>query len=321
MLALHGLHTRFENGGHRLHAVNGVSLTVGAGECVGVIGESGSGKSVTALSIMRLAASPAAIINAGDVHYRGEPLLRLPYEKLRRLRGNRVAYVFQDPLTTLHPLMTIGAQLTEAISVHEPLSREAATARAAALLTDVAIPNPVERLDAYPHELSGGMRQRVSIAMALANKPDVLIADEPTTALDVTVQAQILTLLARLRTVRGLAVIFITHDFGVVSELCDYIAVMYGGKIVEEGRTDELLAAPAHPYTRRLIDCVPVLGDGRRRLPSIDGLPPQLTAAPDGCAFAPRCPHADAKCRQGDIAIVRHERRAVRCLHPEAAIR
>lgn len=320
MLALRGLHTRFENGDHRLHAVNGVSLTVAAGECVGIIGESGCGKSVTALSVMRLAASPAAIITAGDIYYRGEALLRLPYEKLRRLRGNRVAYVFQDPLTTLHPLMTIGAQLTEAISVHKPLPREEAVARAAVLLADVAIPNPTERLNAYPHELSGGMRQRVGIAMALANDPDVLIADEPTTALDVTVQAQVLTLLARLRAARGLAVVFITHDFGVVSELCDYAAVMYGGEIVEEGRTSDLLSAPAHPYTKRLIDCVPLLGGGRRRLPSISGLPPRLNAPPDGCAFAPRCPRAGAECRQGDIPIIRHGRRAVRCLHPEAAI-
>jgi peptide/nickel transport system permease protein len=227
-----------------------------------------------------------------------------------------VAYIFQDPLATLHPLYKIGDQLGEAIRCHHAVSRAEARARALKLLNDVHMPNAEARLDVFPHELSGGMRQRVGIAMALANEPDIIIADEPTTALDVTVQAQILALLDELRRARGLAILFITHDFGVVGQLCDRVAVMYAGRIVEEGPTAEVLAAPAHPYTARLIACVPELGGGRRRLPAIPGLPPAVDRLPAGCAFAARCDKATEACRQGEIALTGGARRW-RCIHPE----
>jgi len=209
--------------------------------------------------------------------------------------------------------------LIEAISAHRRISRAEGRAKATDLLRSVRIPNAESRIDSYPHELSGGMRQRVGIAMALANDPDVIIADEPTTALDVTVQAQVLSLLGDLRRERGLAIIFITHDFGVVAQLCDRVAVMYAGRIVEQGRTDDVLATPAHPYTRRLIECVPELGGGRRRLAAIPGLPPMLDRLPDGCAFADRCAKVSKACRNGDIALISNGTRAVRCIDPETA--
>jgi peptide/nickel transport system permease protein len=318
-LHIDDLRTDFRLGKRTAKAVGGVTLAVRAGECLGLIGESGSGKSVTALSVMGLVASPPGVITGGAVRLEGEDLVGAPYRRLRELRGNRVAYIFQDPLSTLHPLYRVGDQLAEAIRVHHPVSRAEAWKRAEKLLADVQIPNPKGRIGAYPHELSGGMRQRVGIAMALANDPDVLIADEPTTALDVTVQAQILKLLDDLRRDRGLAILFITHDFGVVAQLCDRVAVMYAGRIVEEGPTAEVLAAPAHPYTARLIACVPELGTGRRRLEAIPGLPPNVDDLPPGCAFAPRCPKAQPDCRQGEIPLTGGARR-VRCLYPEVKL-
>ena len=318
LLVIDRLRTEFRVGPRVYKAVGGVSLSLAPGECVGLIGESGSGKSVTALSVMGLVASPPGVITGGAVRLEGEDLIGAPYARLRALRGDRVAYIFQDPLATLHPLYRVGDQLAEAIRVHHAVSREAAATRAVKLLADVRIPNPEARARAFPHELSGGMRQRVGIAMALANEPEIIIADEPTTALDVTVQAQILSLLADLRRERGLAILFITHDFGVVGQLCDRVAVMYAGRIVEEGATEEVLAAPAHPYTKRLIACVPELGGGRRRLEAIPGLPPAVDSLPDGCAFAPRCARADAACRAGEIALA-GDGRKVRCLKPEVA--
>ncbi len=320
LLAIQDLQTQFHIGKRNYRAVGGVSLAVKPGECLGVIGESGSGKSVTALSVMGLVASPPGVITGGAVRFQGEDLVGAPYETLRRKRGDRVAYIFQDPLSTLHPLYRIGQQLAEAIRSHHPISNAEARARAIQLLKDVRIPNAESRVDNYPHEMSGGMRQRVGIAMALANEPDVIIADEPTTALDVTVQAQILSLLDDLRRERGLAIIFITHDFGVVAQLCDRVAVMYAGRIVEEGPTNAVLAAPAHPYTKRLIACVPELGGGRRELAAIPGLPPVVDDLPPGCAFAARCDKADDRCRAGDIALAGTAPRAVRCLFPEEVI-
>jgi len=320
VLSMTELETQFHVGNRIYRAVNKVSLHVEPGECLGVIGESGSGKSVTALSIMGLVASPPGVITGGSVRYRETELIGARYETLRQLRGDRVAYIFQDPLATLHPLYRVGDQLAEAIRVHHGVGRAEAARRAFELLKSVRIPNAESRANAYPHELSGGMRQRVGIARAMANDPDVIIADEPTTALDVTVQAQILSLLDDLRRERGLAIIFITHDFGVVGQLCDRVAVMYGGRIVEEGTTDAVLDAPAHPYTRRLIACVPELGAGRRRLEAIPGLPPAVDDLPPGCAFAPRCDKAQEACRQGDIALERRGPRAVRCLFPEEAL-
>ncbi len=318
LLRIDDLETQFHVGPRIYKAVNKVSLDLKPGECLGLIGESGSGKSVTALSVMGLVASPPGVITGGAVRLEGQDLICAPYELLRSLRGKRVAYIFQDPLSTLHPLYRIGDQLIEAIRVHEPVSHAEAHKRAVKLLEDVRIPNASARARAYPHELSGGMRQRVGIAMALANDPDIIIADEPTTALDVTVQAQILALLSDLRRSRGLAILFITHDFGVVGQLCDRVAVMYGGRIVEAGPTAEVLAAPAHPYTKRLIACVPELGGGRRVLAAIPGLPPAVDQLPPGCAFAPRCDKAQAACRAGEIDLTGAARK-VRCLFPEGA--
>ena len=317
-LRIDALETQFQVGRRIYKAVNKVSLDLQPGECLGLIGESGSGKSVTALSVMGLVASPPGVITGGAVRLEGKDLIGAPYELLRSLRGRKVAYIFQDPLSTLHPLYRIGDQLIEAIRVHEPVSHGKAHKRAVKLLEDVRIPNAAARVRAYPHELSGGMRQRVGIAMALANDPDIIIADEPTTALDVTVQAQILALLDELRQRRGLAILFITHDFGVVGQLCDRVAVMYGGRIVEAGPTQDVLEGPAHPYTKRLIACVPELGGGRRILAAIPGLPPAVDQLPEGCAFAPRCDKAQDACRRGEIEL-KGETRKVRCLYPEVA--
>jgi peptide/nickel transport system permease protein len=320
ILDVQDLETQFHVKDRIYKAVAGVSLSVQPGECLGIIGESGSGKSVTALSIIGLVASPPGIITGGAVRFQGKDLVGAPYEVLRRLRGNKIAYIFQDPLATLHPLYTVGDQLIEAIAVHRRIGRADARVKAIELLKSVRIPNPESRVDSYPHEMSGGMRQRVGIAMALANDPDVIIADEPTTALDVTVQAQILALLNDLRRERGLAIIFITHDFGVVAQLCDRVAVMYAGQIVEDGVTEAVLRAPAHPYTKRLIECVPAMGGGRRTLVAIPGLPPMVDRLPEGCAFAERCTKASEACGLRPIALVQTGARAVRCIDPELMV-
>ncbi|HUF55201.1 MAG TPA: dipeptide/oligopeptide/nickel ABC transporter permease/ATP-binding protein [Thermohalobaculum sp.] len=317
VLDVENLHTEFRMGERVYRAVGGVDLALAPGERVGLVGESGSGKSVTALSLLRLVPSPPGAITGGRVMIDGRDQLSASFEQLRRLRGGKVAYVFQDPLTTLHPLFTVGEQVVEALRAHQPLSRREADRRAVELLEQVQIPSARARMSAYPHELSGGMRQRVCIAMALANDPELIIADEPTTALDVTVQAQVLKLLRQLSRERGSAILFITHDFGVVSELCDRVAVMYAGRIVEIGPTEQVLASPAHPYTRKLIDCVPVLGQPERRLDAIEGLPPPVDRLPPGCAFADRCPIAEPRCREGEIALdPLTEGRAARCVKP-----
>jgi len=317
LLDIQDLETQFHVGPRVYRAVNQVSLHVNPGEALGVIGESGSGKSVTALSVMGLVASPPGVITGGAVRYAGEDLLSARYPSLRAKRGNNVAYIFQDPLSTLHPLYRVGDQLIEAIQAHHKVFDTEARAKAIELLKAVRIPNPESRIRNYPHEMSGGMRQRVGIAMALANDPDVIIADEPTTALDVTVQAQILALLDDLRRERGLAIIFITHDFGVVAQLCDRVAVMYAGRIVEEGPTKTILEHPAHPYTKRLMACVPELGGGKRVLAAIPGLPPVVSDLPPGCAFAPRCDKAADGCRHGEIPLAGTAIHTVRCIDPE----
>ena len=318
LLSIGGLKTEFRVKKRVYQAVGGVDLSVKPGECLGIIGESGSGKSVMALSVMGLVSSPPGVITEGSVWFEDEDLIGAPYEKLRQYRGDRVAYIFQDPQATLHPLYRVGDQLTEAIRSHHTISRKEALFRAVELLKSVRIPNAESRVQSFPHELSGGMRQRVSIAMALANDPEVIIADEPTTALDVTVQAQILALLNDLRKERGLAIIFITHDFGVVAQLCDRVAVMYAGQIIEEGKTTNVLTDPAHPYTARLISCVPELGGGKRRLEAIPGLPPVVDKLPVGCAFAERCDRRKPICSDGEIALRRSGSRAVRCLYPRS---
>ncbi|WP_428670858.1 dipeptide/oligopeptide/nickel ABC transporter permease/ATP-binding protein [Roseibium sp.] len=317
VLDVRQMRTEFRIGGSVYKAVGGVDLNLQQGECLGIVGESGSGKSVTAMSIMGLVPTPPGRIAGGAAYLEGEDLFAASDRRIRDLRGGSVAYVFQDPLSTLHPLFTVGDQLKEAISTHQPLSSAQVTEKAIELLSLVRIPNPKERLSAYPHELSGGMRQRVCIAMALANDAKVLIADEPTTALDVTVQSQILTLMNGLRRERNAAILFITHDFGVVSALCDRVAVMYAGRIVETGRTDDVLENPQHPYTAKLIECVPVLGEPERRLDAIEGRPPVVDNLPEGCAFADRCPHAQPACRSGDLNLVMSSvDRGVRCLYP-----
>jgi len=316
LLDVQSLETQFHVKDRVYRAVGGVDLHVEKGECLGIIGESGSGKSVTALSVMGLVASPPGVVTGGAVYYDGEDLIGAPYRRLREMRGRNVAYIFQDPLATLHPLYRVGDQLIEAIRAHRPIGKAEGRAKAVDLLRAVRIPNAETRISDYPHEMSGGMRQRVGIAMALANDPDIIIADEPTTALDVTVQAQVLTILDDLRRSRGLAIVFITHDFGVVAQLCDRVAVMYAGRIVEEGRTAEILDAPRHPYTARLMACVPELGGGKRRLEAIAGLPPAVNKLPPGCAFAERCTRVQEDCRQGHIPLARASGHGVRCLHP-----
>jgi peptide/nickel transport system permease protein len=261
-LVVDNLSTGFDSGDSITPAVRNISFRLDKGECLGLIGESGSGKSVTALSLMGLVASPPGVITGGGVYVGGREVLSLRDQDLIGLRGARVAYVFQDPLTTLHPLYRVGDQIAEAILAHKPVGRQAARARALALMETVGIRDASSRIGAYPHELSGGQRQRIGIAMALANDPDIIIADEPTTALDVTVQARILELLQDLRRERGLALLLITHDFGVVAQVCDRVAVMKNGEIVEQGRTPQVLNDPQHDYTKRLIACVPELGEG-----------------------------------------------------------
>lgn len=317
LLDIRGMKTEFQIGSSIYKAVGGVDLHLKEGECLGVVGESGSGKSVTAMSVMGMVPTPPGRIVEGAAYLDGEDLFAASDQRIRDLRGGSVAYVFQDPLSTLHPLFSIGHQLVEAIQAHQSLTKSQAQERAVELLSLVRIPNPKDRLSAYPHELSGGMRQRVCIAMALANQTKVIIADEPTTALDVTVQSQILSLLNRLRRKRNAAILFITHDFGVVSALCDRVAVMYAGRIVETGTTEEVLNSPQHPYTAKLIECVPVLGEPDRRLDAIEGRPPLVNNLPDGCAFADRCPRAQAACRTADIDLVMSTpERGVRCLFP-----
>lgn len=272
VLAIEHLHTGFTSGDGYTPAVRDVSLFVHPGECLGLIGESGSGKSVTALSVMGLVASPPGIIRDGSIWLAGEDVLNMSKTRLIAQRGSKVAYIFQDPLTTLHPTYTIGHQVREAIAAHQTLPRQELAARAISLLEQVRIPDAAARAEHYPHQLSGGQRQRVGIAMALANDPDLIIADEPTTALDVTVQAQILELLRELQQERQMALLFITHDFGVVSQICDRVAVMKDGAIVETGRTRDVLMRPRHAYTQRLIACVPEIGQGRAFLKRVANL-------------------------------------------------
>ncbi|MBV8913796.1 MAG: ABC transporter ATP-binding protein [Acetobacteraceae bacterium] len=277
--------------------VRGVDLAIGRGETVGLVGESGSGKSMTALGLMRLLPRGARIA-AGDVRLHGRSLLQLTEREMTHVRGREIAMVFQDPLTALNPAFTIGRQLADAVRAHAKLGRRAATDRAAELLDWVGIQGARSRLLAFPHEFSGGMRQRVAIAIALACQPTLLIADEPTTALDVTVQAQVIDLLARLREELGVAILFISHNLDLVAEICDRVVVMYAGAVAEEDEVHALFDRPRHPYTRQLLRCVPRLGDARGELPTIPGMPPRPEVRMQGCAFAPRCDHASDRCRR-----------------------
>ena len=279
-------------------AVDGVSYTLDRGETLGVVGESGSGKSVTSLTIMGLIEMPPGRIEGGDVRYRGKSLLQMSDEEMQHIRGNDIAMIFQDPMTSLNPVYTIGRQLGEGLRLHRGYTKEQATQRAIELLGLVGIPNPEQRVKDYPHQFSGGMRQRVMIAMALACDPDILIADEPTTALDVTIQAQIIELMQEMQEKNGNAIIMITHDLGVVADVADKIMVMYAGRPVEFGTAEEIFYHPTHPYTWGLMRSIPEqVIDEKKPLTPIKGNPPSLVNLPKGCSFAPRCPYATDRCR------------------------
>jgi peptide/nickel transport system ATP-binding protein len=296
LLEVKGLKVRFTTEDGVVRAVDDVSFELERGKVLGVVGESGSGKSVTAMTVLGLTRDKNTAFE-GEVLYRGENLLALPESRLREVRGNEIAMIFQDPMTSLNPVYSVGDQIVEAIVTHEQASKQEAKRRAVELLRQVGIPNPQQRVDDYPHQFSGGMRQRAMIAMALSCNPDVLIADEPTTALDVTIQAQILELLDRLRADFDSAVILITHDLGVVAEVADEIAVMYAGRIVERASKRQLFYDPQHPYTWGLLGSIPRLDRPKpKKLASIEGMPPSLINLPQGCKFRPRCPHAFDKC-------------------------
>ncbi|HEX2463589.1 MAG TPA: ABC transporter ATP-binding protein [Thermoanaerobaculia bacterium] len=310
LLRVEDLHTHFDIEGQVAKAVNGVSFEVYGDEVFGLVGESGCGKSVTALSILRLIPSPPGSIAGGRILFRGKDLLTLPLSEMRRIRGNRIAMIFQEPMTALDPVFTIGSQLREAIDIHRPeLGREAADDLAVAMLERVGIADARRRLGSYPHEFSGGMRQRVMIAMALAMEPDLLIADEPTTALDVTIQAQILELMLAVRDQAGVAsMLLITHDLAVVAETCDRVAVMYGGEIQEVAETRPLFRQPLHPYTQGLLASLPRPDRPRReRLDAIPGSVPSILELPRGCKFVTRCPARVPLCETVDPELVEHE--------------
>ena len=298
LLEVIDLHTHFHTEDGVVRAVDGVSYALQPGETLAVVGESGSGKSVTALSILRLIASPPGRIESGRIVFRGRDLLALSESEMRDLRGRAISMIFQEPMTSLNPVHTCGEQVAEVVRLHERVDRAAARARALEMFRLVGIPSPEQRLDEYPHQMSGGMRQRVMIAMALACRPALLIADEPTTALDVTIQAQILDLLQRLRQELGMAVLLITHDLGVVAETADRVAVMYAGQVVEQCTTREAFRATRHPYTAGLLASLPRLGGDADRLRVIPGQVPDAAAFPSGCRFHPRCPIAVERCRR-----------------------
>jgi oligopeptide/dipeptide ABC transporter ATP-binding protein len=306
LLDINDLQTHFTTRAGLVKSVDGVSFSIGEGELLGLVGESGCGKSITALSIMRLISPPGKIVG-GSIRFKGEELTTASGERMRQIRGDDIAMIFQDPMTSLNPVYTVGEQIAEALRLHKKLDRKSAWDAAVDAMREVSIPSPERRAKDYPHQLSGGMRQRVMIAMALACDPDLLIADEPTTALDVTIQAQILELLNELRQSRKLAVLLITHDLGVVAEVADRVCVMYTGRIVERSNVAELFAEPKHPYTRGLLRSVPRLSDANApkalRLETIEGTVPSPTNLPDGCHFAPRCEHRMEKCTHGRIPL------------------
>lgn len=297
LLNVQGLETQFKTPEGIVHAVNGVSFTLDQGETLGVVGESGCGKSVTMLSLLRLVQSPPGKIVAGKAFFKGEDLLAMTPEEIRHIRGGQISMIFQDPMTSLNPVMTIGKQMEEPLLLHMGINKEQARTRSIELLESVGIPRAADRLKDYPHQYSGGMRQRVMIAMALSCVPQILIADEPTTALDVTIQAQIVDLVIRLREEIGMSIIWITHDLGVVASIAQRVAVMYGGFIIEEAPVYELYANPSHPYTIGLISSLPqIQKKGRKRLYSIEGMPPVLYQTPHSCPFSPRCTFVKEHC-------------------------
>ncbi|MFC9729459.1 ABC transporter ATP-binding protein [Streptomyces roseolus] len=304
LLEVKDLHVEFHTRDGVAKAVNGVNYSVSAGETLAVLGESGSGKSVTAQAIMGILDMPPGRIPKGEILFRGEDMLKMSEEERRKIRGRKIAMIFQDALSSLNPVLTVGYQLGEMFRVHQGLSKKDAKLKAIELMDRVKIPAAKARVSDYPHQFSGGMRQRIMIAMALALEPDLIIADEPTTALDVTVQAQVMDLLAELQREYNMGLILITHDLGVVADVADKIAVMYAGRIVEQAPVHELYARPAHPYTRGLLDSIPRLDQKGQELYAIKGLPPNLLKVPTGCAFNPRCPKATDLCRTEIPALV-----------------
>jgi oligopeptide/dipeptide ABC transporter ATP-binding protein len=315
LLRIDGLHVGF---GDR-EVVRGVDLRIAPGEVVGLVGESGSGKSMTALAVMRLL-PPGGAVTSGRVLFRGQDLHACSDGELNRLRGSQIGMIFQDPLTALNPALSVGRQLVDTIRTHQPLGRRAALARAEELLALVGIPYPRQRLLAFPHELSGGMRQRVMIALAVSCNPSLLIADEPTTALDVTVQAQVMDLLDRIRTEFGIAILFISHNLELVAEISTRVTVMYAGRVVESGDVRGLFASTLHPYTRQLLRCIPRLNGERGAMPTIPGLPPKIGALPPGCPFAPRCDLAQPRCSAEEPPIRWRDRHMAVCFRADEMV-
>jgi peptide/nickel transport system ATP-binding protein len=307
ILELKDLKTWYHTDNGIAKAVDGVSFSLAPNRILGVVGESGCGKSVTALSIMRLVPMPPGYFAGGDILWKGRSIVKASEDQMRRIRGNEIAMIFQEPMSSLNPVYTCGDQIMEQILNHRDVNKAEARRQAVELLNLVGIPNPSDRISSYPHELSGGMRQRVMIAMALSCGPELLIADEPTTALDVTVQAQILELIGRLRAERGMSVLLITHDFGVVAELCEEVVVMYASRIVESGTVRHIFENPLHPYTRGLLKSIPRLGARQERLNVIEGNVPSATRLPDGCRFAGRCCLADDHCRKAQSPLISYE--------------
>ncbi|MBB3918119.1 MULTISPECIES: ABC transporter ATP-binding protein [Rhizobium] len=322
LLDVRDLETHFFGEEIVTHALGGVSFKVKKGETLGVVGESGCGKSVTALSIMRLLPKLSAKTMGGEVLFHGRNLLDLPDREMRKIRGDKIAMIFQDPMTSLNPVYTVGRQIAEAVEIHTGATRSKALAKAVDMLRLVRIADPERRVSNYPHEMSGGMRQRAMIAMALACSPELLIADEPTTALDVTIQAQILRLIVDLKERMGTSVMFITHDLGVVAETCQRVIVMYAGRIVEQATVTDLFARPMHPYTKALMRSVPDRRRGKeRRLPEIPGIVPSLREPIVGCSFAPRCPFATEVCREKTPAVKEYGvDHAAACWHAEEVL-
>ncbi len=325
LLEVRELRTWFSSDAGTARAVDGVSFEVHPGETVGIVGESGCGKTVTSLSIMGLIPRPPGrIVEGSSIRFRGRELTDLGEGELRRIRGNEIAMIFQEPMTSLNPVYTVGDQIREALRLHRKMGRAEARAAGVAALREVGIPEPEQRFDEYPHQLSGGMRQRVMIAMALSCEPDLLIADEPTTALDVTIQAQILDILAELRVRRGMAILLITHDLGVVAEVCDRVLVMYAGQVVESGTVEEIFRDPRHPYTRGLLDSLPRIEDRGRRLRPIEGTVPSPVSWPTGCRFRARCTEAWERCAEAPPLLPvegAHSGRSSRCwLEAEANV-
>lgn len=314
LLEVKNLKTYFYTDAGVVKAVDDVSFAIEAGKTLGIVGESGCGKSITSLSIMQLLETPPGKIAGGEIFYRGENLLEKTADEMRKIRGNKIAMIFQEPMTSLNPVFTVGQQIMEALMIHEAgLSRIQARDQAIEMLRMVKIPLPEKRINEYPHQLSGGMRQRVMIAMALCCNPELLICDEPTTALDVTIQAQILELINELKQKTGAAVMMITHDLGVIAEVADEVMVMYAGKVVEQGTTDELFDRPMHPYTAGLMNCIPRLADEVEELPVIKGMVPGFDSMPKGCAFCPRCEAARRICEEEMPELIKQDGRRVRC--------